>query len=116
MGAGQCDLYKGTYGDNAENMGQGDWTIQKSDKEKIDMNSFELFTMIFFTLDAYWDEHKGEELGNFLSGMNPFLFEGEGSAISNVYSEFCAFLDDMTITKENSYSIAKEYVYSLDKD
>ncbi len=80
------------------------------------MNSFELFTMVFFTLDAYWDENKGEELGNFLSGMNPFLFEGEGSAISNIYSDFCAFLGNRIITKDNSFDIAREYVSSLDKD
>lgn len=80
------------------------------------MNSFELFTMVFFTLDAYWDEHKGEELGNFLSGMNPFLFEGIGSAISSVYIDFCGFLNERTITRENSFEIAKEYVLSLDKD
>ena len=38
------------------------------------MNQFELFCMIFYVLDAAWDETKDPELGNFLSGANPFLF------------------------------------------
>ncbi len=50
------------------------------------MTQFDLFSMIFLTLDHYWDEHKGEELGQFLSSMNPFLFEGEGSAVPPVIS------------------------------
>ena len=79
------------------------------------MNSFELFTMIFFTLDAYWDEHKGEELGQFLSSMNPFLFEDIGSAVSDIYNDYCSWLGERSITINNSYMIAKEYVDKLNK-
>ena len=53
------------------------------------MTQFDLFSMVFLTLDHYWDEHKGEELGQFLSSMNPFLLEGEGSAVPNVFADFC---------------------------
>ena len=35
------------------------------------MNRFELFTMIFYVLDYYWDQNQGEELGMFLSDMSP---------------------------------------------
>ena len=42
------------------------------------MNRFELFTMIFYVLDYYWDQNQGEELGMFLSSMSPFTFEGTG--------------------------------------
>lgn len=79
------------------------------------MNSFELFTMIFFTLDAYWDEHKGEDLGQFLSSMNPFLFEDIGSAVSNIYYDYCNWLGGRSITIDNSYMLAKEYVDKLNK-
>lgn len=74
------------------------------------MDCFDLFVMIFLTMDHYWDEHKGEQLGQFLSSMNPFLFEGEGSAVPDVYTEFCDFLGDREITVDNSYQIAVEYV------
>ena len=49
------------------------------------MNRFELFTMIFYVLDYYWDQNQGEELGMFLSGMSPFTFEDIGSADPAVY-------------------------------
>ena len=64
-------------------------------------------------MDHYWDEHKGEQLGQFLSSMNPFLFEGEGSAVPDVYTEFCGFIGNREITVDNSYQIAVEYVDSL---
>ena len=59
------------------------------------MNRFELFTMIFYVLDYYWDENQGEELGLFLSSMSPFTFEGTGSADPTVYDEFCEFMKNM---------------------
>lgn len=44
------------------------------------MSRWDIFVMIFFYLDAYWDDHQTEELGNICSSMNPFLFMGIGSA------------------------------------
>lgn len=35
------------------------------------MNKFELFCMIFYVLDAEWDESKNPTLGEFLSSANP---------------------------------------------
>ena len=78
------------------------------------MNKYELFTMIFFVLDKYWDENKNEELGQFLSNMNPFMFEDVGSAIPDVYENFCKIIDDKDIKMENSFEIAKMYINSLD--
>lgn len=77
------------------------------------MSTFELFTMIFFVLDAYWDDHKNADLGNFLSGMNPFMFKGEGSAAPYIYTEFCEFLDGRTISIDDSYQLAQEYIRDL---
>lgn len=80
------------------------------------MTEFELYIMIFYTLDYYWDEHKGEELGLFLSGMNPFLFEGEGSAVPDYYSNYQEIIDGRYITIENSFDLANEYISKLNKD
>ena len=74
------------------------------------MTQFDLFSMIFLTLDHYWDENKGEELGQFLSSMNPFLFEGEGSVVPDVFTDFCKNVGGREITIDNSYQIACEYV------
>ena len=79
----------------------------------MEMNKFELFTMIFYALDLYYDENPSEELGQFLSEMSPFTFKQIGSADPAVFIEFCQFIGDDKITIDNSYEKAKEYVASI---
>ena len=55
------------------------------------MNNFELFSLIFFMLNACWENCKDTELGQFLSGMNPYLWESEMSADPAWYEEFKEF-------------------------
>jgi len=43
---------------------------------------------MFYALDAIYDENPNDELGNYLSGLNPFLFDDEGSADPAEYEEF----------------------------
>ena len=74
------------------------------------MNRFELFTMIFYVLDYYWDQKQGEELGMFLSGMSPFTFADAGSADPAVYDEFCDFIKVDRIEIENSFELACKYI------
>ena len=80
------------------------------------MNKFELYTMIFMTLDFYWDTHKGDDLGVFLSSMNPFLFKDIGSAVPNVYHDYEEWIDERKISVKNSYCIAKEYIASVNEN
>ena len=80
------------------------------------MNRFEFYTMIFYVLDHYWDKNGGEELGNFLSDMSPFTFDGIGSANPAIYEEFCQFVKDELIDPEVSYALAMEYVNHLNKE
>ena len=80
------------------------------------MESFDLYKYIFYALDDQYDQNPNEELGNFLSGMNPFLFEGEGSAVPDVFKSFKQMFEakyaEITSVKE-SYEFAKEYIASL---
>ncbi|MCI5538938.1 MAG: hypothetical protein MR390_09530 [Oscillospiraceae bacterium] len=76
------------------------------------MNKFELFCMIYYVLDAEWDETKNKEIGNYLSGANPFLFSDIGSADPAVYDDFCKKISD-PLTIENSYEKALVYIKSL---
>lgn len=76
------------------------------------MNKFELYCMIFYVLDAEWDENKNPHLGEFLSRANPFLFDDVGSADPSVYEKFCESVTE-DITVENSYGVASEYVQAL---
>lgn len=77
------------------------------------MNKFELYCMIYYVLDAEWDENKNEELGKFLSSANPFQFKDIGSADPLIYKEFCKKIPD-TITPDSSYECAIKYVNSLE--
>ena len=73
------------------------------------MNEFELFTMIYFVLDAYYENDIEDPFINtVLSDMNPFVWADIGSADPAMYSEYLDFLGGRTITLENSLSIAKE--------
>lgn len=76
------------------------------------MSRFELFCMIFYVLDANWDETKDKVVGEYLSGANPFLFADIGSADPAVYARFCEIIND-DITIENCYSLAEKYIYAL---
>lgn len=78
------------------------------------MNKFELFCMIYLALDADWNETENEELGQFLSGANPFLFEEVTSADPAVYEDYCKVIENFNINIENSYKTAQEYIGYLD--
>ena len=80
------------------------------------MNKFELFTLIYFALDAYYEGEvkTNENLSIILSDMNPFVWKDCGSADPVMYSEFCRFIGEQKITLENSLKLAKEYVKTID--
>ena len=76
------------------------------------MSKFELYCMIFYVLDSAWDEKHSEELTDFLSAANPFLYTDIGSADPSIYIHFCETVaDDITI--EGSYETALLYIESL---
>lgn len=80
------------------------------------MNKFELFTMIYFVLDAYYEDEvqSNEKIHTLLSDMNPFVWADLSSADPCVFKEFCDFVGEEIITMENSLSIAKKYVKTID--
>lgn len=71
--------------------------------------------MIFYVLDAEWEETKDEQPGDFLSDANPFLFTDIGSADPAVYVEFCKLVPEK-VNIENSYEVAVAYVNSLNNE
>ena len=78
------------------------------------MNKFELFTMIYFALDAYYEGEDDVYINTLLGDMCPFTFRDIGSADAAMYKEFCDFIDDKEITLENSLDIAKDYISSIE--
>lgn len=74
------------------------------------MTKFELFVMIYYALDAYYEENVSEEINNFLSDMCPFTFADEGSADPAVYDEFCDFIKVDKVEIEDSFEMACKYI------
>jgi len=59
----------------------------ENDEDEITLN--DLYKILFLKLKScYQDNKQNEELRNFLSGMNPYFFDGEGSAIPSIYNDF----------------------------
>lgn len=76
------------------------------------MKKFDLYCIIFYALDSVWDITRSENLGNFLSSANPFLFVGNDSADPSVYSNFNKIVPEK-IEAARSFEIAKRYIHSL---
>lgn len=79
------------------------------------MNKFELFCLIFFALDAQWDNAQNEALGNYLSDAKPFLWADIASADPECYDTFCKIVKDNNIALKDSYNVAKNYIEKLAK-
>lgn len=77
------------------------------------MNKFELFTIIYFWLDKFYENTTDDKIIGHLSEMNPFLWKEPVSADPAVYDEYCRFIQDKKITIENSLSLAKEYAATI---
>ena len=76
------------------------------------MNQFELFSLIFYALDSIWDVTHDDELGQYLSSANPFLFTDTGSAVPDIFIDFCKITNE-SIAVEDSYAVAGRYIASL---
>ena len=77
----------------------------------MNMNAFELFTMIYFVLDAYYENDIEDPFINtVLSDMNPFVWADIGSADPAMYSEYLDFLNGRAITLENLTSYFFEWI------
>ena len=78
------------------------------------MNEFELFTLIYFVLDSYYDTDECDDyINTVISDMGPFTFTDVCSADPSVYEDFKKFINGRNITIENSLEIAKEYVKTI---
>ena len=77
------------------------------------MTQFELFCLTFYALDSVWEISHNEELGQYLSDANPFLWNATTSAVTELYTEFCAVVPQENISVEESYHVADKYINAL---
>lgn len=80
------------------------------------MNSWDTYQIMFNVLDDEWDKTKNRKLGDYLSEMNPYLFEGIGSADPAYYSDFKELFESKFSDKcsiEEGYNFSKEYIESF---
>lgn len=81
------------------------------------MNNYELFTIIYMTLQNYKKENKvSDGFLAFLGDANPYIWQDCISGDPAIYYEYDKFIKNRKISIENSYEIAKEYIYSLSDD
>ena len=81
------------------------------------MNKFELFTILHEFLNDYRKENEVTESYNYyLYDSNPYVWKDCVSADPATYAEYEKWIGKKNITLENSYDIAKEYVYFLNDD
>lgn len=79
------------------------------------MNKFELFSLIYYVLEAYYGlDIEDTFINSVVSDMNPFIFDDIGLEDPAVYDEYKDFNEGKGITVERSFDIAKEYLKTTD--
>ena len=75
-----------------------------------------VYIAMYRALDCLFDETQREDLGNYLSEANPYLFTDRKSADPAVYAGFSNYYDncftDDDITSEKSYTFVRKYLLS----
>lgn len=75
-----------------------------------------VFIAMYRALDCLYDETKREDLRDYLSDANPYLFADRKSADPAVYAEFCNYLSENSpkndYSPEESYSLVRQYLSS----
>lgn len=75
-----------------------------------------VFIAMYRALDCLFDETQREDLGNYLSEANPYLFADRKSADPAVFDGFSNYFDSFyindNITVEEGYNFVKKYLSS----
>lgn len=75
-----------------------------------------VFIAMYRALDCLFDETQREDLGNYLSEANPYLFTDRKSADPAVFAGFSSCFDSIytndAITVEESYTLVRKYLCS----
>ena len=79
------------------------------------MTQFDLFRLIYGVIDSEWKKTRSEDLVEFLSDANPFVWSDIGSADPYIFLEFCKYVKQEEIPLNESYKIACNYVKFLSK-
>lgn len=75
-----------------------------------------LFIAMYRALDCLYDETPIEDLGNYLSEANPYLFTDRKSADPAVFTAFSQYFDSLyandDVTVEEGYTFVRKYLNS----
>lgn len=75
-----------------------------------------LFIAMYRTLDCLYDETQREDLRNYLSEANPYLFTDRKSADPAVFAAFSHYFDSLytndDVSVEEAYSFVRQYLNS----
>jgi len=80
------------------------------------MNKKLVFIAMHRALDCLYDETKREDLGNYLSEANPYIFTDRESADPAICADFCDYLSEKSsqddFSPEESYLLVRQYLSS----
>ncbi len=81
------------------------------------MTNFELFTLMYFVLDAEYekDGKTDEHLMHYVSELNPFLWASEDSADPAYFYDFNKFMQNKTIGDDFGYFLIVEFIKTNDE-
>ncbi len=84
--------------------------------EEEEMTKKLVFIAMYRALDCLYDETQREDLGNYLSESNPYLFTDRKSADPAVFAGFSNYFDSIytidDVSVEEGYSFVKKYLSS----
>jgi len=79
------------------------------------MNVFMIYNLMYLVLEELNEEKPIENLSNYLSDANPYIWEGEMSGDPLVYNQFKeAYLKGEINTEDYGYVFICEYLRNLD--
>lgn len=78
------------------------------------MTIFQLFCLMYKAFDTV-ENHADFSFEDFLSDMDPYIWNDEGSADPAEYEEFFAFMKDKTIGDDFGYSLVTAYISCIER-
>ncbi|WP_294468309.1 hypothetical protein [uncultured Anaerofustis sp.] len=79
------------------------------------MNTFEIYTQMFYALNDEWHHNHNEALENYLGLLNPFTRDGNDSSDPSLYFTFKMAYRDYGSDKDYGYYFVKEFLKRLGK-
>lgn len=83
-------------------------------KKESEMNSFEIYCLLFFLLDYNWLNNYDDDKAAYLGALDPYIFNGIGSADSAEFISFNKAFNEYGSNKDFGYDFIMGYIKNID--